>query len=114
MTSRRAAIITAFGSPEVFSVVTEDLPPPAHGEAQLRQTAIGFNFIDVYQRKGIYPLPLPTGLGFEAAGPGVDGVRPGDRVAYMNAGVGAYADRRNVPADKLVKLPAEVSDEAAA
>jgi NADPH2:quinone reductase len=90
------------------------------GEVRVRQTAIGFNFIDIYQRKGIYPLPLPTGLGFEAAGvveavgSGVTHIRSGDRVAYMNAGVGAYADLRNVPADKLVALPDTVSEEAAA
>jgi NADPH2:quinone reductase len=103
-----------------MSVQTDELPPPAEGEVQVRQTAIGFNFIDVYQRKGVYPLPLPTGLGFEAAGvvaevgPGVTDVKVGDRVGYMNAGIGAYTDRRNIPADKLVALPGSVSDEAAA
>ena len=120
MTTRRAAIISEFGPPEVLSIEVQTLPPPAQGEVRLHQTAIGFNFIDIYQRKGIYPLPLPTGLGFEAAGvvealgPDVTGIKPGDRVAYINAGVGAYADRRNVPADKLVALPDAVSDEAAA
>lgn len=120
MTTRRTVTITQCGEPSVMSVVAEDLPAPGAGEAQLRQTAIGFNFIDTYQRKGLYPLPLPTGLGFEAAGivealgDGASGVEVGDRVAYMNAGVGAYADRRNVLADKLVRLPPEVSDEAAA
>ncbi|CAN7647333.1 quinone oxidoreductase [Bosea sp. LjRoot9] len=120
MTTRRAAIISEFGPPDVLSVEVQTLPPPAQGEVRLRQTAIGFNFIDIYQRKGIYPLPLPTGLGFEAAGvvealgPDVAGIKPGDRVAYINAGVGAYTDRRNVPADKLVALPDTVSDEAAA
>ncbi|MDR7040166.1 NADPH2:quinone reductase [Methylobacterium sp. BE186] len=120
MTTRRVALLTEFGPPQVLSVATEDLPPPMPGEVQIRQTAIGFNFIDIYQRTGIYPLPLPTGLGFEAAGvvealgPGVAGIAVGDRVAYMNAGVGAYADRRNVPAEKLVTLPDTVTDEAAA
>jgi NADPH2:quinone reductase len=120
MTTRRAAIISEFGPPDVLSVEVQTLPPPAQGEVRLRQTAIGFNFIDIYQRKGIYPLPLPTGLGFEAAGvvealgPDVTGIKPGDRVAYINAGVGAYSDQRNVPADKLVALPDTVSDEAAA
>ncbi|GJE43041.1 quinone oxidoreductase family protein [Methylobacterium soli] len=120
MSTRRSVVITEFGPPQVMSVRTEDLPDPGPGEVQLRQTAVGFNFIDVYQRKGAYPLPSPTGLGFEAAGtveavgPGVAEIRTGDRVAYMNAGVGAYADRRNVPADKLVVLPDGVSDEAAA
>ncbi|PZP39666.1 MAG: quinone oxidoreductase [Azospirillum brasilense] len=120
MTQIRRVVVAEFGAPAVMSIVTEELAPPAPGEAQVRHTAIGFNFIDVYQRKGLYPLPLPTGLGFEAAGvvvavgPGVTGVRSGERVAYMNAGVGAYADGRNVPAEKLVKLPDGVSDEAAA
>ena len=108
-----------------MSLAAEDMPPPAAGEAQLRQTAIGFNYIDVYQRKGIYPLPLPTGLGFEATGvveavgPGVGegnsgDIKVGNRAAYMNAGVGAYADRRNVPANRLVVLPDAVGDDAAA
>ena len=98
MVTRRVVTLTEFGSPEVLSVVTEELPAPMPNEVRVRQTAIGFNFIDIYQRKGIYPLPTPTGLGFEAAGvvdalgSDVTGLRVGDRVAYMNAGVGAYAD----------------------
>lgn len=120
MSTRRSVVIAEHGAPQVMSVVTDDLTPPGDGEVQIRQSAIGFNFIDIYQRRGAYPLALPTGLGFEAAGtieetgPGVADIRVGDRVAYMNAGVGAYADRRNVKADKLVVLPASVSDEAAA
>ena len=120
MAHGRRVALAEFGGPEVMSVVAEELSPPAKGEVRIRQTAIGFNFIDVYQRKGLVPLPLPTGLGFEAAGvveavgPEVTQIEPGERVAYMNAGVGAYADRRNVPADKLVKVPGSVSDEEAA
>lgn len=120
MATTRSVVITEFGPPQVMTLQSRDLPAPGAGEAQLRQTAIGFNFIDVYQRRGAYPLERPTGLGFEAAGvveavgPGVVDVKPGDRVAYMNAGVGAYADRRTVPAEKLVRLPDSVSDEAAA
>lgn len=120
MVTRRVVTLTQFGTPEVLSVVSDELPSPMTGEVRVRHTAIGFNFIDIYQRTGIYPLPLPTGLGFEAAGvveelgPGVTGIRVGDRVAYMNAGVGAYADFRNVPADKLVVLPDTVSDEVSA
>ena len=116
----RSVRIEAFGGPEKMSVQTIELPDPGAGEVQLRQTAIGFNFIDVYQRRGVYPLPLPTGLGHEAAGvveavgPGVDQFRPGDRVAYMNAGLGAYADYRNVPAERLVRIPPGVSDDQAA
>ena len=92
-------------------MVTEDIARSAPGEVQIRQTAIGLNPIDTYQRRGVYPLELPSRLGFEAAGTvealgfGVAGVSIGDRVAYMNAGIGAYADRRSVAAEKLVVLP---------
>ena len=115
----RKVLIEEFGSPENMKIVSVELPSPAAGEVQLRQTAIGLNFIDIYQRKGVYPLQLPTGLGHEAAGvieavgAGVTDFKPGDRVAYMNAGLGAYADYRNVPADRLVHIPDEVSDENA-
>lgn len=120
MKMARTVRIEEFGGPEKMRVASVELPFPAAGEVQIRQTAVGFNYIDVYQRKGIYPLPLPTGLGHEAAGiveavgSGVDQFRPGDRVAYMNAGVGAYADFRNLPADRLVGIPSGVSDEQAA
>lgn len=118
--SRTAVVVRKFGGPEVMAFENESLSAPAPGQVSIRQTAIGFNYIDVYQRKGIYPLPLPSGLGHEAAGiveaagSGVTSVKVGDRVAYMNAGVGAYADARNLPAEKLVKLPDSVSNEAAA
>lgn len=118
--SRTAVVIHQFGGPDVLALESEPLSAPAAGEARIRQTAIGFNYIDVYQRKGTYPLPLPSGLGHEAAGvveavgSGVSSIKVGDRVAYMNAGVGAYTDARNVAADKLVALPASISDEAAA
>lgn len=120
MKTARQVIITEFGSPEKMQLVAAELSQPAAGEVQLRQTAIGLNFIDIYQRKGVYPLPLPTGLGHEAAGvieaigSGVEAFKVGDRVAYMNAGLGAYADYRNVPADRLVSIPDGVSDEQAA
>ena len=120
MKTARKVMITEFGAPENMKLVSVDLPAPAAGEVQLKQTAIGLNFIDIYQRKGVYPLPLPTGLGHEAAGiveavgAGVDQFKPGDRVAYMNAGLGAYADYRNVAADRLVAIPDGVSDEQAA
>jgi len=120
MTPARTIRLSEFGAPEVMRLENIDLPDPGPGQVRLRQTAIGFNFIDVYQRAGKYPLPLPTGLGHEAAGvvealgPGVTGLAMGDRVVTMNAGIGAYAEARNVPADKLVPLPAAVSDEAAA
>lgn len=120
MQKTRSVRLSAFGSPDAMQIADETLPPPGVGEVLLQQTAIGFNFIDIYQRSGMYPLPLPSGLGHEAAGiveavgPGVRSVQAGDRVAYMNAGIGAYADRRNVLAEKLVVLPPEVSDDAAA
>ena len=115
----RKVLIEEFGSPDNMKIVSAELPAPDAGEVQLKQTAIGLNFIDIYQRKGVYPLQLPTGLGHEAAGvieavgAGVTDFKPGDRVAYMNAGLGAYADYRNVPADRLVHIPDEVSDENA-
>ena len=120
MTLALSVQLTEFGAPDVMRFVTNDLPAPAAGEVQLRQTAIGFNYLDVYQRAGKYPLPTPTGLGHEAAGiveevgPGVDGLSIGDHVVYMNAGIGAYAGRRNVAASKLVKLPHGMADETAA
>lgn len=116
----RKVIIKEFGAPEVMKIETVDLPDPGPNEVQIRQTAMGFNFIDVYQRKGIYPLPLPTGLGHEAAGvveavgTEVSQFKVGDRVAYMHAGLGAYTDFRNVAADRLVRIPEGVSDEQAA
>ncbi|WP_142846759.1 quinone oxidoreductase [Telmatospirillum sp. J64-1] len=120
MTEARVVRVHGFGGPDAMSIETVTLPPPGPGEVLMRQTAIGFNFIDVYQRKGVYPLPLPTGLGHEAAGvveaigDGVTDFAVGDHVAYMNAGLGAYADRRVVAADRLVALPPDLSDEMAA
>ena len=119
MAKARQVYIDAPGDPLNMQLRTVDLPSPEAGEVQLRQTAIGFNYIDVYQRSGKYALPLPSGLGHEAAGvieavgEGVTQFKPEDRVVYMNAGVGAYADGRNVAAEKLVALPADVSDEDA-
>lgn len=116
----RRVMISAFGAPAVMQIETTELPDPGPEQVRLRQTAIGFNFIDIYQRKGVYPLPLPTGLGHEAAGvveavgTNVSDFRIGDRVAYMHAGIGAYADYRNVAADRLVKIPDGISEEQAA
>lgn len=116
----RVIRLTEFGAPEVMRLEEVTLQAPLKGEVLLRQTAIGFNYIDVYQRSGKYPLPTPTGLGHEAVGvvealgTDVSDLAVGDRVVYMNAGIGAYADRRNVSADKLVKIPTEISDDDAA
>lgn len=120
MTKARVVSLDKLGSADVIKLIDKELPPPAKGEVQLRQTAIGFNFIDVYQRSGVYPLDLPTGLGHEAVGvvealgEGVTGLKVGDRVMYMNAGIGAYASARNVAADKVVPVPGNISDEVAA
>ena len=107
------------GGPEVLKFEDVDLPPPGPGQVRVRHTAIGVNFIDTYHRSGLYKLPLPSGLGSEAAGvvdalgSGVTTLKTGDRVAYAGT-LGAYAEANNVAADKLVKLPADVSDEVAA
>jgi len=107
------------GGPEVLKFVDVELPPPGPGQVRVRHTAVGVNFIDTYHRSGLYKLPLPSGLGSEAAGTvealgeGVTALKTGDRVAYAGT-LGAYAEANNVPADKLVKLPAGVSDETAA
>jgi NADPH2:quinone reductase len=120
MTTARAIRIHEAGGPEVLRLETIDLDAPSPDEVQIRQTAVGFNYIDVYQRKGLYPLQMPTGLGHEAAGvveavgADVSDIKIGDRVAYMNAGLGAYADRRNVTAGKVVVIPPDVTDEQAA
>ena len=98
-----------------------DVGAPNPGEALIRQTAVGVNFIDIYHRTGLYPVPsLPSGIGMEAAGvveavgAQVSDVAVGDRVAYAGAPLGAYAERRLIPAPCLVRLPASVSDETAA
>jgi NADPH2:quinone reductase len=108
------------GGPEVLRF--EDFEPgkPAPDEAQVRHTAVGVNYIDVYDRSGLYPTELPSGLGREAAGVitavgrKVRGFRVGDRVAYVYTKPGAYSELRNVPAERLVKVPKGVSDEQAA
>jgi NADPH2:quinone reductase len=115
-----AILFRAHGGPDVLSFEPHELLPPSRGEVQLRHTAIGVNFIDVYDRTGLYPRPLPSGLGREAAGvvtalgPGVRGLRPGQRVAYVLPVPGAYREQRNVPADRVVRIPAAISDEQAA
>jgi NADPH2:quinone reductase len=107
------------GGPEVLKHQDIELPPPAAGQVRVKHTAIGVNFIDIYHRSGLYPVPLPSGIGLEAAGviealgEGVTTLKKGDRVAYAGT-LGAYAEANNVPADKLVKLPEGVSDEVAA
>jgi NADPH2:quinone reductase len=116
----RAIRLHSFGGPEVLQLEQVDVPAPGRGEVRLRQTAIGLNFIDVYGRTGLYPVSLPSGLGMEAAGivtavgPGVRDLKEGDRVAYVHAQPGSYAEERVLPADRLVKVPDGVSDRQAA
>lgn len=116
----RAIRIEKIGGPEVLTLQDIDLPPPGAGEARVRHTAIGVNFIDIYHRTGLYKLPLPAGLGMEAAGvvesvgPDVTRVAPGDRVAYASGPVGAYSEAANIGATRLVKLPEGVTDDIAA
>jgi NADPH2:quinone reductase len=116
----KAIRIHEAGGPEVMRLEECDPGAPAEGEVQLRHTAIGLNYIDVYDRSGLYPMPLPGGLGREAAGVvvavgrKVRGFRKGDRVAYVHTQPGSYSEVRNMPASRLVKLPNAVTDEQAA
>jgi NADPH2:quinone reductase len=116
----KAIRIEQTGGPEVMQLVDVDLPPPGPGEVRIRQTAVGLNFIDTYHRNGLYPVKLPAGLGLEAAGvveetgEGVTHLKQGDRVAYGNGPIGAYAQARNAPANRISKLPDGISDEVAA
>ena len=113
--------IHATGGPEVLKVDTIDLPEPRAGEVLIRHTAVGFNFQDIYTRSGLYPAPLPTGLGTEAAGviekvgPGVVEFKAGDRVCYASGPtLGACASHRVFAASRLLKTPDGVTDEQAA
>src|SRR3954466_1737269 len=108
------------GGPEVLTWEEAKLGKPGPGEARIRHTAVGLNFVDIYLRAGTYPMPLPGGLGSEGAGvveevgPDVTDLKPGDRVAYGSSPLGAYAEARLIPADRLLKLPDGISDQTAA
>lgn len=110
----------AHGGPEQLRWESVQLAAPARGQVLLRQTAVGLNYIDTYHRSGLYPVPLPSGIGCEGAGEVVDvgddvrDLRPGDRVAYASGPLGAYADLRLFPADQLVRLPDGIGDRTAA
>ena len=117
----RAIRIHGPGGADVLRWEEIEIAPPGDGEALVRHTAVGVNFIDVYHRTGLYPVPsLPAVIGVEAAGvveaigPGVDTVKAGERIAYAGGPLGAYAERARVPAERLVRLPASISDEQAA
>ncbi|MGB8295436.1 MAG: quinone oxidoreductase [Polyangia bacterium] len=108
------------GGPEVMSWEEVTLAAPGPGEAMVRHRYVGVNFVDIYHRRGVYKLPLPTGLGSEAAGvveavgPAVTDFQPGDRVACGTGPVGAYAEARLVPVERLVHLPDDIDDRTAA
>jgi NADPH2:quinone reductase len=101
------------GGPEVLEWQQVETGKPGPGQVRIRHTAVGLNYIDTYQRSGLYPMPLPSGLGSEV-GPGVSGLKPGDRVAYAGGPLGAYSEARVMPADRLVPVPAGITDEQAA
>lgn len=119
MTTVKAIRIIETGGPEVMSLEDVTLEPPGPGMVTVRNHAIGLNYIDTYHRSGLYPLPLPTGIGLEAAGV-VEAVgegaqlQVGDRVAYCSAGFGAYAEALNLPASRLVAIPDGIDFEQAA
>ena len=96
------------GGPEVLVWEEVQVGKPGPGEARIRHTAVGLNFVDIYNRSGLYPVQLPSGVGGEAAGvvedvgPGVTDLKPGDRICYGAAPIGAYAEARLIPADRLL------------
>ena len=108
------------GGPEVLQWQDVTLGKPGPGEVRLRHTAIGLNYIDTYHRSGLYPVPLPSGIGLEACGvveslgEGVKGFKIGDRVAYGSGPIGAYAEARNIPVGRVIKIPKAIADETAA
>ncbi len=108
------------GGPEVLVLDDVAVGDPGPGQARIRHTAIGVNFLDTYQRSGMYPITLPSGAGnegagiVEAVGSGVSSVKPGDRVAYTGAPPGSYSEARLYAADRLVKIPDGITDEQAA
>lgn len=116
----KAIVIDKTGGPDALQWKDVQVGEPGEGQVRIRHTAIGLNYIDVYMRSGLYPIPMPGGLGLEAAGvieavgSGVSHVKIGDRVAYAGGPPGAYAETRVMPAVPLVKLPDNVSDQQAA
>lgn len=116
----KAIRIHETGGPEVMRWEEVELPPPGPGQVLVRHSAVGLNYIDTYHRSGLYPLELPSGIGMEGAGrveavgPEVTSLAVGDRVAYASPPVGAYAEARLMPADRLVKIPDGIDDRTAA
>jgi NADPH:quinone reductase len=108
------------GGPEVLEWQQVEVGPPGQGQVRLRHTAVGLNYIDTYQRSGLYPIQLPSGLGGEGAGiveevgPGVSFLKAGDRVAYAGGPLGAYSEMRVMPAERLVPVPDGITDQQGA
>jgi NADPH2:quinone reductase len=122
MTATPGKIVRMYstGAPDVLKIEDMEIGPPMPGEVQVQHKAIGLNFIEVYWRSGVYPLPLPTCIGNEGAGvvlavgEGVNDFKPGDRVAYGSGPIGSYSTVRNMPAHPLVKIPDAIDFETAA
>jgi len=116
----RAIQIQKQGKPSVMKWVDVPLAKPKSGEILINQSHVGLNYIDVYHRSGLYPLPMPHGIGMEAAGTieaigrNVKGLKVGDRVAYASGPPGSYTEARVMPAERVVKLPEWISNEQAA
>src|SRR3954469_5430008 len=108
------------GGPEVLQWEEVSIPQPGKGECLVRHKAVGLNYIDTYHRTGLYPMPLPSGIGLEASGvveavgPEVSEFKAGDRVAHCNRPIGAYSELKIHPAERLVKVPEGISFEQAA
>lgn len=115
-----AVLVHNTGGPEVLSYEETPMPKPAPGEVLIKHTAIGLNYIDVYFRSGLYGAPLPLIPGMEGVGiiqeigAGVTGFKPGQRIGYASRPIGAYAQYRTMPADRIIKIPDEITDEQAA
>lgn len=116
----KAIRIHKAGGPEVLTWEEVALDKPVAGQVLVRHGAVGLNYIDVYHRTGLYPLTYPSGIGMEGAGtveavgPGVTDLKPGNRVAYASAPLGAYAETRLIPAERVVRVPDSISDQQAA
>ncbi len=116
----KAIRIHKHGGPEVLQWEDIEVPAPGPGQARIRHTAVGLNFVDTYNRSGLYPQPMPLIIGGEGAGvvvavgSGVTDIKAGDRVAYGAAPIGSYCEERIIPADRLVKIPEGITDQQAA
>jgi NADPH2:quinone reductase len=116
----KAIRIHKHGGPEVMQWEDVEVPAPGPGQARIRHTAVGLNFVDTYNRSGLYPQQMPLIVGGEGAGvvvavgPGVTDLKAGDRIAYGAAPIGSYCEERIIPADRLVKIPEGITDQQAA